>query len=181
MYQINEIPLSGWELLPFNDRIDRHVLTPIPQQVITKLDRFIQRNGITLVINTQKEEYLYPSKTFDLIIAHFTPVKIDSCYRLLKPGGVLLIQSFDLPEDYQIQSEKLIQVGFRILEGYQDFNRVVFYDPGGLIYHLQSPPWDLTNREILKHEQQLNKLYPLIEQQKHIAVETNHLLIVAKR
>ncbi len=145
-------------------------------------------------------ELPYPNDSFDVVIdrhGDFNPAEI---YRVLKPGGILVMQQvgaendrelvellcgnvpMPFPEQYADKAgEKFRSAGFSILRQEECFRTIRFYDVGALVWFARVIPWEFPGFSVDTHLEKLLQAQHILEEAGCIEGRTHRFLIVAQK
>ena len=142
----------------------------------------------------------YDDGSFDMVIdrhGDFNPAEI---YRVLKAGGVFVMQQVgaendrelvellcgDLPLPFPEQyadkaAEAFRNAGFDILQQEESFRPIQFYDVGALTWFARVIPWEFPDFSVDTHLQNLLKAQCILEKTGAVEGRTHRFLLVAKK
>ena len=142
----------------------------------------------------------YDDGSFDMVIdrhGDFNPAEI---YRVLKAGGVFVMQQVgaendrelvellcgDLPLPFPEQyadkaAEAFRNAGFDILQQEECFRPIRFYDVGALTWFARVIPWEFPDFSVDTHLQNLLKAQCILEETGAVEGRTHRFLLVAKK
>ncbi len=138
--------------------------------------------------------------TFDMVIdrhGDFNPAEI---YRVLKPGGIFVMQQvgaenereliellcgqtqLPFPEQYaQRAGEKFTKAGFSILRQEECFRPIRFFDVGALVWFARVLPWEFPDFSVDTHLEKLLNAQRIVEETGCVEGRTHRFLIVAQK
>ncbi len=99
---------GGHTALKFAPLVSRVIATDITPEMLSAAEKFIRDQGVTNVAfePADAEDLPFAGSTFDLVTCRIAPHHFPDCAgfirqgnRVLKPGGLLLVQDHVLPED----------------------------------------------------------------------------------
>ena len=142
----------------------------------------------------------YDDDSFDMVIdrhGNFNPSEI---YRVLKPGGIFVMQQvgaendrelvkllcgdlpLPFPEQYAARAEQAFQkAGFSILRREECFRPIKFFDVGALTWFARVIPWEFPDFSVDTHLENLIRAQKLLEETGCIEGRTHRFLLVAKK
>lgn len=145
-------------------------------------------------------ELPFEKGSFDLVIdrhGDFNPAEI---YRVLKPGGVFIMQQvgaendrelveilcgnlpLPFPEQYADKaSEQFRNAGFTILRQESCFRPIRFYDVGALVWFARVIPWEFPDFSVDTHLEKLMQAQQVLEETGYIEGRTHRFLLVAQK
>jgi ubiquinone/menaquinone biosynthesis C-methylase UbiE len=96
---------GGHTALQFAPHVKQVVAADISLRMLEKARAFINRENVAYVV-TDAENLVFAANTFDLVTCRIAPHHFPDCFRfvqecarVVKPGGLVLIQDHILPED----------------------------------------------------------------------------------
>lgn len=145
-------------------------------------------------------ELPYPDGHFDMVIdrhGDFNPAEI---YRVLKPGGIFVMQqvgaendrelvellcgdvAMPFPEQYAAKAtDKFHKAGFSVLRQEECFRPIRFYDVGALAWFARVIPWEFPDFSVDTHLEKLLNAQRILEETGCIEGRTHRFLLVAQR
>ena len=145
-------------------------------------------------------ELPFPEETFDIVIdrhGDFNPAQI---YRVLKPGGILVMQQvgaendralvellcgdvpMPFPEQYADKaSDAFSKAGFTVVRREECFCPIRFYDVGALVWFARVIPWEFPNFSVDTHLENLLNAQRILQETGYIEGLTHRFLIVAQK
>jgi len=145
-------------------------------------------------------ELPYPGDQFDMVIdrhGDFNPAQIS---RVLKPGGIFVMQQvgaendrelvellcgnvpMPFPEQYaQKAADAFRKAGFHILRQEECFRPIRFYDVGALVWFARVIPWEFPDFSVDSHLNALLRAQQILEETGCIEGRTHRFLIVAQK
>ena len=138
--------------------------------------------------------------SFDMVIdrhGDFCPAEI---YRVLKPGGIFVMQQvgaendrelvkllcgdlpLPFPEQYaHVAAEKFRSAGFSVLRQEECFRPIRFFDVGALVWFARVIPWEFPEFSVDTHLENLIQAQKLLEETGCIEGRTHRFLLVAQK
>lgn len=145
-------------------------------------------------------ELPYPDDSFHMVIDRHGDFNPEEIYRVLKPGGVFVMQQvgaendrefvqllcgnvpMPFPEQYaQTAGEKLRKAGFTILRQEECFRPIRFYDVGALVWFARVIPWEFPGFSVDTHMESLLKAQRMLEEKGCIGGRTHRFLLVGQK
>lgn len=145
-------------------------------------------------------ELPYADESFDMVIDRHGDFNPGEIYRVLKPGGILVMQQvgaenerelvellcgklpLPFPEQYLNKtSDKFINAGFSILRGQECFRPIRFYDVGALVWFARVLPWEFAGFSVDTHMNNLLKAQEILEESGCLEGKTHRFLLVAQK
>lgn len=145
-------------------------------------------------------ELPYPDASFDLVIDRHGDFNPREIYRVLRPGGVFVMQQvgaenerelvkllcgempMPFPEQYADKAEGAFQkAGFSILRKEECFKPIRFYDVGALTWFARVLPWEFPDFSVDTHLEKLFDAQRVLEETGYIEGRTHRFLLVAKK
>lgn len=142
----------------------------------------------------------YPDASFDLVIDRHGDFNPREIYRVLRPGGVFVMQQvgaenerelvkllcgempMPFPEQYADKAEGAFQkAGFSILRKEECFKPIRFYDVGALTWFARVLPWEFPDFSVDTHLEKLFDAQRVLEETGYIEGRTHRFLLVAKK
>jgi SAM-dependent methyltransferase len=145
-------------------------------------------------------ELPHPESCFDVVIdrhGDFNPCEI---YRVLRPGGVFVMQQvgaendrelvellcgelpLPFPEQYADKAgEKFRKAGFSILQQEACFRPIRFYDVGALVWFARVLSWEFPDFSVDTHLEKLLNAQRIVEETGCVEGRTHRFLIVAQK
>lgn len=145
-------------------------------------------------------ELPYADESFDVVIdrhGDFNPAEI---YRVLKPGGIFVMQQvgaendrelvellcgnvpMPFPEQYADKAgKKFREAGFCILRQEECFCPIRFYDVGALVWFARVIPWEFPDFCVDTHLEKLLNAQRILEETGCIEGRTHRFLLVAQK
>ena len=145
-------------------------------------------------------ELPYPDDCFDIVIdrhGDFNPAEI---YRVLKPGGVFIMQqvgaendrelvellcgdvAMPFPEQYAEKAEeKFHKAGFSVLRQEECFRPIRFYDVGALVWFARVILWEFPDFSVDAHLHKLLHAQHIVEENGYVEGKTHRFLLVAQK
>ena len=142
----------------------------------------------------------FPDASFDIVIdrhGDFNPAEI---YRVLKPGGVLVMQQvgaendrelverlcgnvpMPFPEQYADKAADAFRnADFSLLRQEECFRPIRFYDVGALVWFARVIPWEFADFSVDTHLEKLINAQHVLEETGSIEGRTHRFLIVAQK
>ena len=112
--------------------------------------------------------------SFDMVINRHGDFNPREIYRVLKPGGLFITQQvgaendrklvellcgqtdLPFPDQYlKITMDRFAQTGFEILDGWECFRPIRFYDVGALVWFARVLPWEFRDFSVATHLENL--------------------------
>ena len=142
----------------------------------------------------------FDSDHFDLVIDRHGDYNPTEIYRVLKPGGVFVMQQvgaenerelvtllcgeqpLPFPEQYGAVAEEAFQkAGFTILRKEECFRSIRFYDVGALVWFARILPWEFPDFSVDTHLENLQNAQHILEETGHLEAKTHRFLLVAQK
>lgn len=142
----------------------------------------------------------YPDDHFDMVIDRHGDFNPGEIYRVLKPGGVFVMQqvgaendrelvellcgdvSMPFPEQYADKAaEKFRKAGFTILRQAECFRPIRFYDVGALVWFARIIQWEFPDFSVDTHLDNLWNAQKKLEQTGCVEGRTHRFLLVAQK
>lgn len=142
----------------------------------------------------------YADESFHMVInrhGDFNPAEI---YRVLKPGGVFVMQQvgaenernlvqllcgdvpLPFPDQYaQKAAEAFENAGFSVLRREECFRPICFYDVGALVWFARVLPWEFPEFSVDTHRAQLQNAQQILEEAGCLKGNTHRFLLVAQK
>lgn len=162
----------------------------------------LQALGVPVAdVSAEADEHLpYDDGEFDLVIDRHAGVNAWALARVLKPGGRYVTQQVggencmdinrfleDKPSYvYQAVSlandtRKLREAGLEIIDAREAFPAFTFQDVAGVVFYLESIPWQVTDFSVEKYREKLYEIYRHIQQHGGWTVREHRYLIEAAK
>lgn len=145
-------------------------------------------------------ELPYSDSGFDVVIDRHGDFNPKEIYRVLKPGGVFVMQQVGaendrelvelfcgnvpvpFPEQYAEKAgESLREAGFTILRQEECFRPIRFYDVGALTWFARVIPWEFPDFSVDSYLEKLVKAQCVLEEMGCLEGRTHRFLIVAQK
>ena len=142
----------------------------------------------------------YDSDSFDLIIDRHGDYNPTEIYRVLKPGGVFVMQQvgaenerelvtllcgeqpLPFPEQYADKAAVAFRkAGFTVLRQEECFRPIRFYDVGALVWFARILPWEFPDFSVDTHLENLLNAQHILEETGSIDATTHRFLLVAQK
>lgn len=142
----------------------------------------------------------YDDGSFDMVIDRHGDFNPSEIYRVLKPGGIFVMQQvgaendrelvkllcgdlpLPFPEQYAAKAEQTFQkAGFSILRLEECFRPIKFFDVGALTWFARVIPWEFPDFSVDTHLENLIRAQKLLEETGCIEGRTHRFLLVAKK
>lgn len=155
--------------------------------------------GIDVVKVEEDNKLFFENDFFDLIINRHEEYSANEVKRVIKNNGYFITQQvggkncielnhlmgsgdFGMPEwDLNYAVTELKENDFKIVEGYEEFPGLRFYDIGAIIYYLKAVPWQISNFSVDRYYDSLKKIHNKIQKKGFIDIEEHRFMIVAKK
>ena len=138
--------------------------------------------------------------TFDMVIDRHGDFNPPEIYRILKPGGVFVMQQvgaendrelvellcgkvpMPFPEQYADKAAKAFRdAGFSIVRKEECFRLIRFYDVGALVWFAHVIPWEFPNFSVDTHLDKLFNAQHILKEIGCVEGRTHRFLLVAKK
>ena len=145
-------------------------------------------------------ELPYKDGSFDMVIDRHGDFNPSEIYRVLKPGGVLVMQQvgaendrelvqllcgnvpMPFPEQYADKAEKAFRdAGFEILRKEECFRPIRFFDVGALTWFARVIPWEFPGFSVDTHTEGLLNAQRILQETGCIEGRTHRFLLVAQK
>ena len=145
-------------------------------------------------------ELPFGDDSFDIVINRHGDFNPREIYRVLKPGGVFVMQQvgaenerelvellcgripMPFPEQYADKAaEAFLKAGFSILRKEECFRPIRFYDVGALVWFARVLPWEFADFSVDTHLENLLQAQRMLERDGYIEGNTHRFLLVAKK
>lgn len=156
--------------------------------------------GVT-VVKVEKDNILkFENGFFDLVINRHEEYLVSEVHRVLKQNGFFVTQQvggkncvdlnsiLGFDNDFGMEFwnlgyavTQLKEAGMKIIEKYDDFPKIRFFDIGAIIYYLKAVPWQIPDFTIDKYYDSLRKVHNIIQEQGFIDFKEHRFLIVAQK
>ena len=142
----------------------------------------------------------YDDGSFDMVIDRHGDFNPPEIYRVLKPGGIFVMQQvgaendrelvtllcgdlpLPFPQQYAAKAEQMFQTaGFSILRCEECFRPIKFFDVGALTWFARVIPWEFPDFSVDTHLKNLIRAQKLLEETGSIEGRTHRFLLVAKK
>lgn len=142
----------------------------------------------------------YEDASFDMVIDRHGDFNPDEIYRVLKPGGILVMQQVGaendrelvqllcgdiaspFPEQYAHKAgEHFHKAGFAVLRQEECFRPIRFYDVGALVWFARVIVWEFPDFSVDTHLENLLKAQNILEEKGFLEGKTHRFLIVAQK
>ena len=145
-------------------------------------------------------ELPHPDNSLDVVInrhGDFNPAEI---YRVLKPGGMFVMQQVGAENDRELvellcgnvpmpfpnqyadkAADKFLCAGFSVLRQEECYRPVRFYDVGALVWFARVIPWEFPDFSVDTHLEKLLNAQHILEETGCIEGRTHRFLIVAQK
>lgn len=145
-------------------------------------------------------ELPYDSGSFDMIIDRHGDYHPAEIFRVLKPGGVFVMQQvgaenerelvellcgklpLPFPEQYADKAEAAFRnAGFEILQKEECFKPIRFFDVGALVWFARVLPWEFSGFSVDTHLEKLMDAQRILEQNGCLEGKTHRFLLVCRK
>ena len=145
-------------------------------------------------------ELSFADASFDVIIDRHGDFNPEQMYRVLKPGGVVVMQQvgaendralvellcgdvpMPFPEQYCSNAAEAFQkAGFRILRQQECFRDIRFFDVGALVWFARIIQWEFPDFGVDTHLENLLRAQKLLQENGSIDAKTHRFLLVAQK
>ena len=142
----------------------------------------------------------YPDESFHMVIDRHGDFNPGEIYRVLKPGGVLVMQqvgaendrelvellcgdvTMPFPEQYADKAaDAFRRVGFSILRQEECFRPIRFYDVGALVWFARIIQWEFPDFSVDTHLDKLLKAQRILEETGSVDGRTHRFLLVVQK
>jgi SAM-dependent methyltransferase len=145
-------------------------------------------------------ELPYRDESFDVVIDRHGDFNPHEIYRVLKPGGVIIMQQvgaenerelvellcgklpLPFPEQYANKTaETFRKAGFTVLREEECFRPIRFFDVGALVWFAKVLPWEFPHFSVDTHLDALKHAQALVEANGFVEGKTHRFLLVAQK
>ena len=145
-------------------------------------------------------ELPFPDGIFHMVIDRHGDYAPSEIYRVLKPGGLLVMQQVgaendrelvqllcgDVPQPFPEQyaektAEAFQKAGFSVVRQEECFRPIEFYDVGALVWFARVIPWEFPDFSVETHRERLLEAQRILEEKGCIAGRTHRYLLVAQK
>ena len=142
----------------------------------------------------------FENEYFDIIINRHGDFNAKELYRLLKKGGIFITEQVGEDNDRDLvemvlpnikkpfvhlnlkeQKKVFEEAGFQIIEGYEAFRPIKFFDVGALVWFAHIIEWEFPNFSVDSCFDSLLKMQKTIEEKGFIEGTIHRYLIVARK
>ena len=142
----------------------------------------------------------YENEHFDLIIDRHGDYNPREIYRVLKPGGVFVMQQVGAENERElvtllcgeqplpfleqygaVAEEAFRRAGFTVLRQEECFRPIRFYDVGALVWFARILPWEFPDFSVDTHLENLLRAQKILEETGHLEAQTHRFLLVAQK
>ena len=140
----------------------------------------------------------FKDEEFELIINQHKSYDPKEVFRILKKGGEFVNKQVgedndkDLAEflgatfkagewNMNFAAKELEEVGFKVLEKYEAFPKVRFFDVGAIVYYCKIIPWSIPDFSVKKYKNKLFEIHDIILEKGFIEVKDSRFMIIAKK
>jgi len=96
--------------------------------------------------------------------------------RVLKQNGYFITQQVGGKNCIELK-----EVGLKIIEKYEDFPKLRFYDVDAIIYYLKTVPWQIPDFSVDKYYNSLKKVHNKIQERGFIDIKEHRFMIFARK
>ncbi len=141
----------------------------------------------------------YDDGSFDMVIDRHGDFNPKEIYRVLKPGGIFVMQQvgaendrelvellcgtvpIPFPEQYADKAaEAFLRAGFSVLRNEECFRPIRFYDVGALVWFARVIPWEFSGFSVDTHLENLLNAQRILDETGEVEGKTHRFLLVAK-
>ena len=152
------------------------------------------------VVKVEKDNKLdFEDNFFDIVINRHEEYSAKEVKRVLKQKGYFITQqvggkncielnqllgsdNFGMNEwDLNYACNELKEIGIEVVEKYEDFPRLRFYDVGAIIYYLKAVPWQIADFSVDRYYNSLKKIHNKIQKKGFIDIKEHRFMIVATK
>lgn len=142
----------------------------------------------------------YPNDHFHMVIDRHGDFNPKEIYRVLKPGGIFVMQQVGAENDRELvellcgnvakpftqqyadkAEETFLDAGFSILRKEECFRPIRFFDIGALTWFAHVIPWEFPDFSVDTHLEKLISAQRIVEQTGCIEGRTHRFLLVAQK
>ena len=152
------------------------------------------------VVRVDNDQLNFEDNFFDLVINRHESYLVKEIKRVLSKDGIFITQqvgsencldinrALNTREDMGLGNWHLNQAvqnlkdnGFEIIDNYQEYPDLRFYDIGALIYYLKAVPWQVSDFSIEKYKEELKKIHNSILKNNYFEVKEHRFFLIAKK
>ena len=138
--------------------------------------------------------------TFDLVLNRHGDYNAEEIFRILKPGGILVMQQVGAENDrelvqllmggftppfpenkLEIAAEKFKNAGFEVLDGQECFRKIRFFDIGALVWFARIIEWEFPDFSVDKCKDNLLCAQQILEKTGFVEGHTHRFLLTARK
>ena len=142
----------------------------------------------------------FEDERFDLVLNRHGDLNPEEIYRVLKPGGIFIMQQvgsendrelvellcghtdLPFPDQYpKIISDQFSQTGFEILNGRECFRPIRFYDVGALVWFARIIEWEFPGFSVERCQDQLLHAQAILDEKGCIEGRIHRILMIARK
>jgi len=147
------------------------------------------------------EKIPFEDEKFDIVINRHGDLNENEIYRVLKKGGLFITQQVGADNDrelvklllpqikqgqfpeqrLEIIMEKFKRAGFEILEEYESFNLMKFFEIGALVWFAKIIEWEFIDFSVDKCKNELIKVQEMLEKDGFVKGTTHRFFFIAKK
>lgn len=146
------------------------------------------------------ESLPFDDSSFDVVIDRHGDFHPREIFRVLKPGGIFVMQQvgaendrqlvewlcgdlpLPFPNQYLVKAEEAFRnAGFSILRQEECFRPIRFCDVGALVWFARVIPWEFPGFSVDTHREKLLKVQRMVEETGYVEGRTHRFLLVAKK
>ena len=152
------------------------------------------------VVRVDNDQLDFEDNFFDLVINRHESYLAEEIKRVLNKSGIFITQqvgsencldinrALNTKEDMGLGDwylknavQNLKDIGFEIIDSYQEYPDLRFYDIGALIYYLKAVPWQVSGFSIEKYKEELKAIHHSILKNNYFEVKEHRFFLIAKK
>lgn len=156
--------------------------------------------GVKVIKVNEDNKLTFEDNFFDLITNRHEEYSAKEVHRVLKQDGYFITQQvggenclelnrlLGYNKDFNMSNwnlkyavSELEDVGFNIIEQYEDYPLLRFFDIGAIVYYLKAVPWQIADFSIEKYYDSLKELHNQIQNKGYIDIKEHRFFILAKK